>query len=161
METALVLKKYSNRRLYDTDRSLYITLADLAGIVRQGRQVKVVDARSGEDVTAFILTQILLEEAKNKNALLPAPLLHLIIRFGNNMLGEFFESYLQQIIQVYLAQKATFEEQFKHWIVNGMNWSAMASKRAGDLGAFKPFFDLNPFFKHLTPDPGRRGTKKK
>lgn len=161
MEPALVLKKYSNRRLYDTDRSLYITLADVAGIVRQGREVKVVDARSGEDVTAFILTQILLEEAKNKNALLPAPLLHLIIRFGNNMLGDFFESYLQQIIQVYLAQKATFEEQLKHWIVNGMNWSTTASKRAGGLGPLKPFFDLNPFFKHLTPEQGRRGTKKK
>ena len=164
METTLVLKKYSNRRLYDTERSLYITLADVAGIVRGGRQVRVVDAKTGEDVTAFILTQILLEEAKNKNALLPVPLLHLIIQFGNGMLGEFFENHLQQIIQVYLSQKATLEEQFKHWIVNGMNLSEMAHKSMGDLDAFKHLFNLNPFFKspyHMEPEERDPDRKKK
>lgn len=152
MNETVVLKKYANRRLYDTEKSTYITLQEVAAIIRQGRHVKVLDAKTKEDVTAFILTQVVLEEAKNKNTLLPVPLLHLIIQFGDNMLGEFFENYLQQIIQAYLAQKAVFEEQFKQWIGNGMNLSDLARKSMGDLGGFKALFDLNPFLKMRYPD---------
>jgi polyhydroxyalkanoate synthesis repressor PhaR len=152
MQKTVVLKKYANRRLYDTEKSLYVTLQEVADIVRGGRQVKVFDAKTKEDVTAFILTQIVLEEARNKNTLLPVPLLHLIIQFGNNMLGEFFENYLQQIIQAYLAQKAIFEEQFKQWIGSGMNLSDLAGRSMGGLGGFKTLFDLNPFLKSRYPN---------
>jgi polyhydroxyalkanoate synthesis repressor PhaR len=151
MNETVVLKKYANRRLYDTEKSLYVTLQEVAAIIRGGRQVKVIDAKTKEDVTAFILTQVVLEEAKNKNTLLPVPLLHLIIQFGDNMLGEFFENYLQQIIQAYLAQKAVFDEQFKQWIGGGMNLSDLARKSMGDLGGFKTLFDLNPFLKFRYP----------
>ncbi|RPJ12847.1 MAG: transcriptional regulator [Deltaproteobacteria bacterium] len=164
MEETLVLKKYSNRRLYDTEKSIYVTLQAVADLVRDGRQVKVVDAKSKEDVTAFILTQIIVEEAKNKNTLLPAPLLHLIIQFGNNMLAEFFENYLQQIIKAYLAQKATFEEQFKQWIGSGMNLSELAGRSMGGLGGLNTLFELNPFLKsrypHASDDEGSDGEKK-
>jgi polyhydroxyalkanoate synthesis repressor PhaR len=152
MEKTVVLKKYANRRLYDTEKSLYVTLQEVADIIRQGRQVKVLDAKTKEDVTAFTLTQVVLEEARNKNTLLPAPLLHLIIQFGNNMLGEFFENYLQQIIQAYLAQKAVFDEQFKQWIGTGMNLSELARRSMGDLGGFNTLFDLNPFLKTRSTD---------
>jgi len=152
MKETVVLKKYSNRRLYDTEKSLYVTLQEVADIIRQGRQVKVFDAKTKEDVTAFILTQVVLEEARNKNTLLPVPLLHLIIQFGNNMLGEFFENYLQQIIQAYLAQKGIFEEQFKQWIGSGTNLSDLARRSMGDLDGFKTLFDLNPFLKSRYPN---------
>jgi polyhydroxyalkanoate synthesis repressor PhaR len=162
MNETLVLKKYANRRLYDTEKSLYVTLQEVASIIRQGRHVKVLDAKTKEDVTAFILTQVVLEEARKKNSLLPVPLLHLIIQFGDNMLGEFFENYLQQIIQSYIAQKAIFDEQFKQWIGSGMNLPDLARKSMGDLGGFKTLFDLNPFLKFRYPDaqtddgPGRK-----
>jgi len=147
MQETVVLKKYANRRLYDTERSLYITLSEVAEIIRQGRRVEVRDAQTKEDVTAFILTQVVLEEAKNKNTLLPVPLLHLIIQFGDNMLGEFFETYLQQIIQAYLAQRAAFKEQFKQWIDSGMNLSELAHRTWTEADGLKALFNLNPFFR--------------
>ena len=147
MTEPVVFKKYANRRLYDTEKSAYVTLSELGDIIRSGRRVEVRDAQTKEDVTAFILTQIILEEAKNKNALLPAPLLHLIIQFGDNQLGEFFRTYLQQIIQAYLSQRAAFEEQFKRWIGSGMDLSEMARRHWSDMGGMKTILDLNPFVK--------------
>jgi polyhydroxyalkanoate synthesis repressor PhaR len=152
MKEPVVLKKYANRRLYDTERSIYVTLQEVAGIVRDGRQIKVIDAKTKEDVTAFILTQIILEEARNNNTLLPVPLLHMIIQFGNNMLGEFFENYLQQIIQAYLAQKSIFQEHFKQWIGSGMDLSDLAGRSMGGGGGLKALFELNPFLKNLYPN---------
>jgi polyhydroxyalkanoate synthesis repressor PhaR len=151
MAETLVFKKYANRRLYDTQKSVYVTLAELADIVRSGRRVEVRDAQSGEDVTAFILTQVILEEAKNKNALLPVPLLHLIIQFGNNQLGDFFRTYLEQIIQTYLAQRAAFEEQFQRWIGSGMDFSEMARRNWPELGGLKSLFEMNPFLRSPKP----------
>lgn len=149
MAETIILKKYANRRLYDTEKSAYVTLGELADIVRSGRRVEVRDAQTGEDVTAFILTQIILEEAKNKNALLPAPLLHLIIQFGNNQLGDFFRTYLEQIIQAYLSQRAAFEEQFRRWIGSGMDFSEMARTNWTEQGGLKALFELHPFLRVL------------
>ena len=70
----MLIKKYTNRRLYDTDASCYITLEDLAQRVKDGAEVRVVDAKSGADLTQPTLTQILME-SRGGQALLPAPLL--------------------------------------------------------------------------------------
>lgn len=161
MQNPVVLKKYANRRLYDTERSLYVTLPEVAELIRQGRRVEVYDAQTREDVTAFILTQVVLDEAKNKNTLLPVPLLHLIIQFGDNMLGEFFETYLQQIIQAYLAQKAVFKEQFKQWIDSGMSLSDLANRTWTEMDGIKTLFDLNPFFKSNPGQPQGRSENEK
>lgn len=61
--------------------SKYVTLGDVSELIRKGHEVKVIDAKTKEDVTALILTHIILEETKNKNALLPVPLLHFMIRY--------------------------------------------------------------------------------
>ncbi|MBW1646143.1 MAG: hypothetical protein JRJ56_07445 [Deltaproteobacteria bacterium] len=98
----VLLKKYTNRRLYNTDNSEYVTLQEVAELIRQGSDVEVIDAKSKEDVTALILTQIVLEEAKQNNCLLPIPLLHTIIKYGDNLLIEFFESYLQKSIKSFI-----------------------------------------------------------
>ena len=66
MSETILIKKYPNRRLYNTEKSTYISLAQLAEIIKDGRLVKVIDVKTEEDVTAFILTQIVLEEAKKK-----------------------------------------------------------------------------------------------
>jgi polyhydroxyalkanoate synthesis repressor PhaR len=119
MSDVKLLKKYANRRLYDTEQSAYVTLEQIAEAIKQGREVKVTDAQTGEDVTSFILTQIILEQSR-KHTLLPAPLLHLIIRYGDNLLSEFFEKYLQQTIESYLQYRAAMDEQFKQWLNLGM-----------------------------------------
>ena len=108
-----IIKKYPNRRLYDTVSSKYVTLKQVGDMIKSGITVEVKDVTTEEDVTSFILNQILLEEAKNKNILLPAPLLHLIIQYGDNILSEFFEKYLQKTIETYVTQKSIFDEQFK------------------------------------------------
>ena len=130
MAQKLLIKKYANRRLYDTEQSSYISLGDLAERIREGRQVSVIDAQTGEDVTAYVLTQILLEEAKNKNLLLPLPLLTLFIQYGEGMLSEFFEKYLEQVLNNYIAYKKKFDDQFKAWLDFGSDFSAMDPFRA-------------------------------
>ena len=141
MPNKLKLKKYANRRLYDMEKSTYVTLNQVADLIRKGRQVEVTDAKTKEDVTAFILTQIILEEAKNKKFLLPIPVLHLIIQFGDNILGDFFEKYLQQMITTYVAHKNAVDEPFKKWLEMGLDYSTMAQKTMTSLTPFKSFFD--------------------
>lgn len=128
MPDKIILKKYANRRLYDTEQSRYVTLAEVADRIRNGQQVEVFDAKTKEDVTAFILTQIVLEEARNKNILLPAPLLHMVIQFGDNVLMDFFDNYLQQTIQSYLTYNKSVDSQFKKWLEMGMDVSEMAQR---------------------------------
>ena len=141
MTDMIVLKKYANRRLYDTEKSAYVTLGEVADTIRQGKTIKAVDAKSKEDVTAFVLTQIILEEAKNNKALLPAPLLHMVIRYGENVLHEFFENYLEQTISAYVAYKRNADEQFRRWLEVGMDLSGMAQQSLNRLNPFQAFFD--------------------
>ena len=141
MPNKVKLKKYANRRLYDMEKSAYVTLNQVADLIRQGRQVEVSDAKTNEDVTAFILTQIILEEAKNQNFLLPIPVLHLIIQYGDNILGEFFEKYLQQMITTYVAHKNAVDEQFKKWLEMGLDYSKMAQQTMAGFTPFKSLFD--------------------
>lgn len=149
MAEKLRLKKYTNRRLYDTEKSTYVTLSQVAEMIKQGREVEVIDAETKADVTAFILTQIVLEEAKKKTAFLPVSFLYLIIRYGETVLSEFFEKYLEQTFKNYLAYKVAVDEQFRNWLDLGMNLSTMAQKSMEGLAPFKPL--LNPFSKSATP----------
>jgi len=144
MAETLVLKKYASRRLYNPENSSYVTLSQVADIIRNGKNVQVLDAKTSEDVTAFILTQIILEEAKNKNALLPSPLLHLTIRYGSNVLQEFFEKHLQDAIQSYLQYRQALNDQFSKWLNMGMNYSEMAQKAMSGISAFQGFTPKEP-----------------
>jgi polyhydroxyalkanoate synthesis repressor PhaR len=125
MDEKSVYKKYGNRRLYDTEKSKYVTLDDIAQVIRQGRQVQILDAKTKEDVTAFILTQIVLEASRKKNFLLPVPLLHIIIQFGGNILNDFFQKYLEQIIKNYMVYQFVADEQFKKWLDLGSGFPNM------------------------------------
>ncbi len=119
MDDKIILKKYSNRRLYDTRNSCYVTLEDVTGLIKSGNQVEIMDATTKEDVTAFILTQVILEEARKKNILLPVPVLHLIIQHGDGALSDFFDKYFQKTIQNYLEYKKAFDDQFSKWLEVG------------------------------------------
>jgi polyhydroxyalkanoate synthesis repressor PhaR len=140
MTATVTIKKYANRRLYDTEKSIYVTLAEVAQMIRKGRRVLVVDAKTNEDVTAFTLTQIILEEAKNSNTLLPPELLHIIIQYGDNLLSEFFGEYLQKIVANYLSMKSNFEAQYKQWIDLGMRLSDPTKQASGQMPPFHSFF---------------------
>ena len=81
MTDSLIFKKYANRRLYSMSESKDVTLGDMSELICKGHDIKVIDAKTKEDVTAFILTQIILEQKKNKHTLLPVQLLHFMIRY--------------------------------------------------------------------------------
>jgi len=136
-----VLKKYPNRRLYDTEQSAYVTLEDVAKMIKEGVQVEVIDLKTNQDVTAFILSQIIMERAKKNNALLPVSLLHLIIRSGEDVLNDFFEKYLEKIIDSYLYYKNNMEEQFTSYLEMGMDLSKRTEKNVKKMTPFHYFWD--------------------
>lgn len=91
-----VIKKYPNRRLYDTDTSTYITLAEIKQLVMDSESFAVVDAKSGEDLTRSILLQIILEEEANGSPMFTAPVLSNIIRFYGHAMQGMMGGYLEK-----------------------------------------------------------------
>jgi polyhydroxyalkanoate synthesis repressor PhaR len=102
----VLVKKYGNRRLYDTEQSRYITLEELAALIRQGEgeDVRVVSAKTGEDLTTATLAQIIVEDRRAAR-LLPVPILIQLIRMGDNALAEFLGQYVSWALEVYLQTK--------------------------------------------------------
>lgn len=147
MSEKILFKKYPNRRIYNTEKSKYVSLVQLGELIKGGRDVTVVEVKTGEDVTAFTLTQIILEKAKKKNTLLPVSLLHLIIRHGENLLAEFFEKHLEQTLVNYLAYKNAADDQFRKWLDMGQDFSGMARKTAENITSLNPL--LNPLTNHF------------
>ena len=121
--------------------SKYMTLEEMADLIRQGHEIEVIDAKTKGDVTAFILTQIILEQAKNKNTLLPVPLLHLIIRFGDNVLVDFFDNHLQQVIGNYVEYKRTMDTQFQRWLNLSRNLTETAQQSMKSINPFQAYFN--------------------
>lgn len=77
------IKRYANRKLYDTEANSYVSLSDIAGLVRQGETVKVIDNETGDDLTEQTLTQIILEEGRRGNSLISTEVLHDLLREGH------------------------------------------------------------------------------
>ncbi len=88
---ARLIKRYENRKLYDTEASAYVSLADIAALVRRGETVEVVDKATGKDLTAQILTQVILEEGKRGNSAISTEMLHDLVRRSNAMIGSGIE----------------------------------------------------------------------
>ncbi len=97
----IVIKKYANRRLYDTSNSRYINLEDIGAMVRNGKDVKVVDASNGEDITRVTLTQIIVEDAKGQPSGLPLELLRQLIVASDRVGQEFIMWYLKSAFEAY------------------------------------------------------------
>ncbi len=93
--TPVTIKKYANRRLYDTESSSYITLEHLAAMTKAGREFKVVDARSGEDITRTVLTQIIMEQENGAQTMLPVPFLRQLIGMYGDKMGGMVPQYLE------------------------------------------------------------------
>ncbi|MBR0666014.1 polyhydroxyalkanoate synthesis repressor PhaR [Roseomonas hellenica] len=118
----VVVKKYANRRLYNTESSSYVTLEDLANMVRQGRDFVVYDAKSGDDITRSVLTQIIVEEESKGHNLLPTSFLRQLIGFYGDNLQGLVPRYLEFAMEGFSRQ----QEQMK---------SAMERT----MGGFMPF----------------------
>ena len=108
----IVIKKYANRRLYNTGTSTYVTLDDLAVMVKKGEDFTVQDAKSGEDITHSVLTQIIFEqESKTGNTLLPISFLRQLISYYGDQMQMVVPSYLEHSMQAFTEQQTQMREQ--------------------------------------------------
>jgi polyhydroxyalkanoate synthesis repressor PhaR len=97
----VLIRKYPNRRLYNTSSKTYVNLSDLAALIRQGEEVQVVDAKTGEDITRVVLTQIIVEDAKDAPTGLPLELLHQLIKASDQAGREVIMWYLKSAFDTY------------------------------------------------------------
>ncbi|MFN3884898.1 MAG: polyhydroxyalkanoate synthesis repressor PhaR [Rhodocyclaceae bacterium] len=113
-ETTRLIKKYPNRRLYDTRTSTYITLADVKELVLEHEEFRVVDAKSGEDLTRNILLQIILEEEAGGAPMFTSDLLAQMIRFYGNAMQGMMGQYLENNIMAFTEMQKKLQEQVEH-----------------------------------------------
>jgi polyhydroxyalkanoate synthesis repressor PhaR len=117
---AVVIKKYANLRLYNTETSTYVTLEDLAQMVRSDRDFVVYDAKSGDDLTHAVLTQIIVEQESREGGqtLLPIPFLRQLIRFYDDQMGRMVPSYLQFSLESLVKEQEKFRSQLTTALTN-------------------------------------------
>ena len=108
----VVIKKYANRRLYNTASSAYVTLDDLAGMVKKGVDFTVHDAKTGDDITRSVLTQIIFEEENKGQNLLPIKFLRQLIRFYGDQMQAFVPSYLEMSLEQFTRGQQKLRDQF-------------------------------------------------
>lgn len=127
----VVIKKYANRRLYNTETSTYVTLDDLGGMVRSDRDFVVYDAKTGDDLTHSVLTQIIVEQENRQGGqtLLPVPFLRQLIRFYDDSIGRMVPGYLQFSLENLAKEQEKLRTQF-------------ASVFANPAAAFEVYQDL-------------------
>ncbi len=117
---AVVIKKYANRRLYNTETSTYVTLDDLAAMVRSDRDFVVYDAKTGDDLTHSVLTQIIVEQENRQGGqtLLPVPFLRQLIRFYDDSIGRMVPGYLQFSLENLAKEQEKFRALFANAFSN-------------------------------------------
>ena len=156
MAATRIIKKYPNRRLYDTEISSYITIEDVRQLIVDGEDFEVRDAKSGDDLTRSVLLQIIAEHESDGEPVLSTQLLSQIIRFYGDSLQGFMGNYLERSMQVFLDQQQQFRQQMGG-MLGQTPWAMMNQLTERNMELWKEFQ------KNLTgsvgqkPDPERRG----
>lgn len=115
----VIIKKYANRRLYNTETSSYITLDHLAAMVREGREFQVLDARTDEDITRSVLTQIIMEEESRGQTMLPVNFLRQLIAMYGDSMQAMVPQYLEASMDAFRRNQAQFHEAMKGAFAGG------------------------------------------
>ncbi len=125
----LIIKRYGNRRLYNTETRSYVNYQDLIKLARSGEDFQVIDSTSKEDVTKAVLIQLILEEEKNNNNILPTPFLFQILRSDEESLQDFFKNHLTASLAAYMKTKEEFDKRFRSVlemaIPNAQTWEKL------------------------------------
>ena len=141
----ITVKKYANRRLYNTDTSSYVTLDDLAEMVRSERDFVVYDAKSGDDLTHAVLTQIIVEQESRGQNLLPIPFLRQLIRFYGGSIEKLVPSYLEHSLNALTRHQDRYREQMAG-SMGGVALEAIQAQTRQNLAMFEKAIDMfNPF----------------
>jgi polyhydroxyalkanoate synthesis repressor PhaR len=130
---AYVIKRYSNRKLYDTQESRYVTLEEIEEMIRTGREIAVVDAATGEDLTSVTLAQIILENERNHRAALPTAFLHQLIKHGEAW-QDFVQRSMKSSLEGIVSSQREVERIFQDWAARagwGMSAPRAEPKRDG------------------------------
>ena len=138
MATSRVIKKYPNRRLYDTEISSYITIEDVRQLIVDGEEFEVRDARSGDDLTRQVLLQIIAEHEQDGEPMLSTQLLSQIIRFYGDSMQGFMASYLEKSMQLFLDQQQQFRTQMGG-LLGQTPWTLMNQLTERNLQMWKDF----------------------
>ena len=140
----VVIKRYGNRRLYNTETKGYVTYQDIIAIVRSGYDVRVIDSASDEDVTKAVLIQAILEEEKNQKNLLPLPFLFQLLRSEEGAAKDFFSNYLASSFEAYLKTKEEFDRRFRGFLEMSAHAPQMWEKFIPGAEAMKDLWGINP-----------------
>jgi polyhydroxyalkanoate synthesis repressor PhaR len=132
----VIIKKYANRRLYNTESSSYITLDHLAAMVRDNRDFKVVDAKTNDDITRTVLTQIIVEEETKGQTMLPVNFLRQLIALYGDSVQAMVPQYLEASMEAFRRN----QEQFRHALAGAFSGSAFP---APGLGGFEQLAKRN------------------
>lgn len=138
MATNRVIKKYPNRRLYDTEISSYITLEDVRQLICDGENFQVIDAKTGEDLTRTVLLQIIAEHEEKGQPIFSTELLTQIIRFYGDALQGFMGNYLERSMQLFLDQQSQFRSQLSS-LMGQTPWSMLNQLTERNLDLWKNF----------------------
>ncbi len=111
---AIVVKRYANRKLYNTGTSRYVTLDDLEKMIRAGKEIEVRDAATGEDVTPVVLTQVILQTERGGRAALPSAFLHQLIKYGSAW-NEYMARTLDATLEGMVAGRRQADQIFRAW----------------------------------------------
>lgn len=138
MTKTRVIKKYPNRRLYDTDISSYITIEDVRQLIVDGEDFEVRDAKSGDDLTRQVLLQIIAEHEQDGQPMLSTQLLSQIIRLYGDSLQGFMGTYLDRSMQTFMEQQAQFRQQMGS-MLGQTPWSMMNQLTERNMEMWKDF----------------------
>ena len=133
-----VIKKYPNRRLYDTRISSYITIEDVRQLIVDGEEFEVRDAKTGEDLTRCVLLQIIAEHEQEGEPILSTQLLSQIIRFYGDSLQGFMGNYLERSMQMFLEQQQQFRQQMSG-LIGQAPWTMLNHLTEKNLEMWKDF----------------------
>ncbi|MBP7721907.1 MAG: polyhydroxyalkanoate synthesis repressor PhaR [Alphaproteobacteria bacterium] len=149
-----VIKKYANRRLYDTGRSSYVTLDDLCEMVKDGYDFVVYDAKTGDDITRSVLTQIIAEkETSGGQTMLPTGFLRKLIGFYGDGVQPFVPNYLETTIDLFVKNQERLREQMSKSMqgFQTMNPMSMASNLAGNMNPMANMANMKGMFPTVPP----------
>jgi polyhydroxyalkanoate synthesis repressor PhaR len=118
MSPERLIKKYANRRLYDASQSRHITLDDIRALIVKGEKIKVVEDKTGHDITRHILLQVIAEQEQFGRPILSTPVLESIIRFYGSSMQGFLASFLEKSIETFLRQQDTLQSQLSKMVAN-------------------------------------------
>jgi len=136
MAQARIIKKYPNRRLYDTEISSYITLEEVRQLVLDGEDFEVRDAKSGDDLTRSVLLQIISEHEETGQPMFTTQLLSQVIRFYGDSMQGFMGSYLEKSLQIFLDQQQKFRSQLNN-ILGQTPWSMLNDMTERNMDLWK------------------------